>query len=536
MKLLKAIQCACALAIIAVPESGANEPVLDKRPNFIFFITDDQFQEMMNFLPEGKGKNLTPATDALAAEGTILENLYVTSPVCTPSRFACLTGRYPSRSKSIPFTESTRKNEGQTIVEWNSFITKDDQDTLPWLLKKSGYSTGIVGKNHVIITSEMERPNWDDDPTDPEVVALLERNAERLRSACYQAGFDYAASLYNNNPDYNGIKALASHNQDWITQGGVDFIEKFQGGPFFLWFATTIPHGPGSKQRSWGADPRITPEGMLDEGLTVQPDRHSLSERLRIAGVSGWQKENLLWLDDSLAALVAKLDEIGELDNTVIIYFNDHGQEAKGTLYQGGVHGEGFIWRDGGFPVGNEFSETISNVDFAPTILDMAGVDYDPGIFDGVSFYPALMAEEMQSHDSLYFELGYVRAVLKDGWKYIALRYPEKIQNMSIEERKHRLEEFNKTMRDMRGRDPLTEDPMAPFSHIQAIPGGGDAERTSTGKYPAFYDADQLYFLPDDPGEQVNLSTSNPEKLAEMQALLTHYLNDLPGSFGELKP
>ena len=73
------------------------------RPNFIFFITDDQLKDMMNFLPEGKGKNLTPATDALIADAAILSNMYVTSPVCTPSRFSCLTGRYPSTSIFKPF-------------------------------------------------------------------------------------------------------------------------------------------------------------------------------------------------------------------------------------------------------------------------------------------------------------------------------------------------------------------------------------------------------------------------------------------------
>ena len=62
-----------------------------KKPNFIFFITDDQLKDMMNFLPEGKGKNLTPVTDSLIEDASILSNMYVTSPVCTPSRFSCLT-------------------------------------------------------------------------------------------------------------------------------------------------------------------------------------------------------------------------------------------------------------------------------------------------------------------------------------------------------------------------------------------------------------------------------------------------------------
>ncbi len=509
----------------------------DDRPNFIFFISDDQFKDMMNFLPEGKGKNYTPATDVLSAGGTVMNRMYVTSPVCTPSRFACLTGTYPSRTQSEGFLHKAKNHNGQTVVEWNTFITKKDKNTLPWLLKRAGYKTGITGKNHVVEAHGIKHPEWEDDPRDPKVIELLKRNAEVLKQACKQAGFDYAANMYDNNPSHNGIKALLAHNQDWITKGGLDFIDEFHGQPFFLWFATTLPHGPTDDARSWKADPRITAEGLLDEPLTVQPSRKSLAKRVKMAGISGWQKENLLWIDDALHALVKKLDAVGELDNTVIIYFNDHGQRSKGTVYEGGVHSEAFFWRKGGFPAGNYSDTIISNVDFAPTILDMAGVDYDPNLFDGKSCYPALMGEVEQIHDSLYFELGYVRGVLKNGWKYVALRYPEHIANMPLSKRAAALEKFNASQR-RRGKNVYTEDPNTPFSHIQTIPGGGDAEHASLSQYPAYYDADQLYFLDNDPTEQKNLA-DNPEhaaKLAEMQAELKKHLATLPGNFGELKP
>ena len=525
--------CLLPLCLTASQEQSQNT-VTDERPNFIFFITDDQLKEMMNFLPEGEGQNLTPMTDRLVKQGaTVMDRMYVTSPVCTPSRFACLTGTYPSRSKADGFLNKAKQNGGQTIVEWNTYINKQNKDTLPWLLKRSGYKTGFVGKNHVIEAPRIQKPKWEDDPTDPKVVQLLRKNAEILKQAIQNAGFDYAASLYDNNPSHNGIKALLAHNQDWITKGGLDFIEQFHSEPFFLWFATTLPHGPTDDRRSWEADPRITAEGLLDEPLQVQPSRESLAERVKLAGVRGWQKENLLWLDDALFALVRKLDEVGVLDNTVIVYFNDHGQRSKGTVYEGGVHGEAFFWKKGGFPTGPRSDVMVSNVDFAPTILDMAGVEFDPVLFDGVSCYPALMGKPAQARKSLYFELGYVRGVRKDGWKYIALRYPENIAGMSIQNRQKRLDTFNASQR-RRGKPIFTEDPNTPFSHTQAIPGGGDAENKSMGKYPAFYDADQLYYLPDDPGEQTNLATAQPEKLAEMKAALREHLATLSGTFGEL--
>ena len=99
------------------------------------------------------------------------------------------------------------------------------------------------------------------------------------------------------------------------------------------------------------------------------------------------------------------------------------------------------------------------------------------------------------------------------------------------------LKDFNRNQ-VRKGRPVYTEDPMAPFSHVQAVPGGGDAEHMSIGKYPAFYDADQLYHLAEDPDEQKNLAGDprHAAKLAELRATLEAHLEAMPGSFGDLKP
>jgi arylsulfatase A-like enzyme len=528
----------------------AAAPAAPRRPNILFFITDDQYKDMMNFLPQGKDaagrdRNLTPATDRLAAEAMIMDRMYVTSPVCTPSRYGCLTGQYPSRARSRSFLQSTAANDGQTVVEWNTFITPDQPNTLPRLLNKAGYFTGIVGKNHVIQATDTVKPQWTDDPRDPAVKAILQSNREIVASACRAAGFDYAASIYDDNPAFINIEALFAHNQDWITRGALDFIDAAQGRPFFLWLASTLPHGPQESKRSWKADPLITADGFLEKPLQVQAPRRSIEERLKAAGLKSspiigaggirTQPENTLWLDDSLDAVLKKLADTGELENTIIVYFNDHGQLAKGTVYEGGVHTESFLWRQGGWPGGHRTDALIENVDFAPTLLDLAGIPFDPALFDGRSFAPVLLGTASEPvRKSLYFELGYVRGVLKDGWKYIALRYPESVRNMSSAERQKRLDRFNAQQRKT-GRPVYTEDPSQPFSHISLVPGGGDAEHASLRKYPAFFDADQLYNLADDPTEQLNLASSpaHAAKLAEMKAELRRYLASLPGHFAE---
>ena len=509
-----------------------------KQPNFIFFITDDQLKDMMNFLPEGKGKNLTPVTDSLVKDASILTNMYVTSPVCTPSRFACLTGRYPSTSIYKPFLSTTKNYDNQTYVQWNTYITPEDRYTIPWMLKRNGYFTGIVGKNHVIDCKGIIKPKWNDDPTDIQVKKLLKRNAKLLESACKAAGFDYAKSLYHNNPSHNGVKALLAHNQDWITSAGIEFIKTAaqDDKPFFLWCATTLPHGPTDDKRSWKADERITSEGLLDKPLNVQASRESLGTRVAESGIRGWQKENLLWIDDGLGALVQELEKNGVLDNTIIIYFNDHGQRSKGTIYEGGVHSEAFVWKKDSFPAGYEVKKLISNVDFAPTIFDFAGIEYDAKLYDGESFFESLNGTTKIERDSLYFELGFVRGVRSGDWKYISLNFPDTVKNMSLEERQRELDDFNKSQ-IRRGKPVYNTDPLENFSHIRTIPGGGDAEHKSLNQYPGYYDKHQLYNLSQDPLEQNNLA-EHPKysaKLTDMKSKLVSYLEKLPGEFGELK-
>ena len=502
------------------------------KPNFIFFIADDMFPEMFNCLPQGKGKNLTPNLDRLASEGTILMNQYVASPVCTPSRYNCLTGRYASRATNLAFANKTKKEEGQTVIQWNTFITEKDK-TLPHYLRDHGYVTGMVGKNHVIEAEGLYRfPDFQSDPYEPEIKLKIEQNYQKAREAILNNGFDYAGAIYHNNPNFIGVAKLAVQNLDWITEAGVNFIDENHKKPFFLYFATTVPHGPTEAARSWNADPRITAKGFLDELPKVLPARETLPDRLEKAGLAGKNKENILWLDDALGALIQRLEKHNILDNTVIFFFNDHGQHAKGTLYQGGVHNPSIVWISGGFECGNISNDLVTNIDFAPTILEMAGINYNTNEFDGMSFYNILNEETSKLSRTLYFELGYGRAIIKGNYKYYAIRYPDYAINWNLEERRGILEKYNEGRR-FRNMKVVNEDPGKPFSHLEVIPGGGQAENKSYGVNPAYFDADQLYNLLEDPDETVNLATDDDHQqiLMELKDELDKYLADLPGKF-----
>jgi arylsulfatase A-like enzyme len=501
-------------------------------PNIIFFIADDMYPEMFNCLPEGEGKNLTPNLDRLAAEGTILVNQYVVSPVCTPSRFNCLTGKYASRARNRQFLRKTEAEEGQTVIQWNTFITEGDS-ILPHYLKRLGYVTGMVGKNHVIEANGLYQfPDYYADPREPEIAKKVEDNYLKVKQAILNCGFDYADGIYHNNPNFIGLWDLAVQNLDWTTAAGLEFIDLNHENPFFLYFATTVPHGPNEDNRSWNADPSITARGILEAPPTVMPERHTLPERIRKAGLQGTRRENILWLDDALGALIDRLETYDLLENTIIFFFNDHGQHAKGTLYQGGVHNPSIVWKSGGFPCGPESSVNVSNVDFVPTILELAGAAEMPECLDGISFLGVLNGSDESARESLYFELGYARGVILGDYKYYAIRYPEYALQWGPEERAEVLENYN-NRRDATGMVVVNRDPGKPFSHLEVLPGGGAAEHESYGAKPGYFDPDQLYNLTDDPSEMINLAT-DPEyrdKLNQMKERLQEFLDSLPGAF-----
>jgi arylsulfatase A-like enzyme len=430
----------------------------------------------------------------------------------------------------------TEKEEGQTVIQWNSFITTEDK-ILPHYLRELGYSTGMVGKNHVVeVPNLYQFPNYHADPNDPEIKKLVVQNYEKVVSQILKCGFDFVGGIYHNNPNFIGLADLAVQNMDWIAEAGLNFIDQYHQDPFFLYFATTIPHQPSNAERAWKADPRVTAKGYLENPPNILPPRSTLNERIKEAGLQENKKELVLWLDDALGAILDKLEEHNILDNTIIFFFNDHGQSAKGSLYQGGTLNPSIVWRSRGFKVGNICNTRVANVDFTPTILELAGAGNVDDKFDGNSFLNVLNGNTTESRESLYFELGYARAVIKGDYKYLAVRYPEYAQNMSLAQRKEVLDGYNKN-REFRNMVIVNRDPAAPFSHFSAIPGGQHAEFASYGKNPAYFEADQLFNLTKDPDELVNLANDEAYQtiLDDMKKELQRYLNQLPGKFGELK-
>lgn len=483
------------------------------KPNVVVIFTDD-----MNFEDIGAlgGKVLTPTIDSLMHNGIQFAKFYDCSAVCSPSRYNLLTGRYASRSQSLLHQFPT---SDPAFLRWNVDIDEGER-TIAHVLKENGYQTGFVGKYHNLQNEHIQDQIPEgSDMNDPAIQERIAANYHMLKELVKKtSGFDYVENVYVNNLHALALpKHMQHHNMDWITSGGLDFIEQAGDNPFFLYFATTLPHKPAPIESMY-ADSRITPSGLLDKAPQIQPDRMEVIERVKNAGFPE-EAAPYTWLDDAIGALIRKLQEKGVLDNTIILFASDHGgNNAKMTCYEKGVRAPAFAYWKGKFKSGKVIDNITANIDFAPTIYDLCGIENTNNeVIDGKSMKPLLFDEETDWRKSLFLEITYTKGIVTDEWKYIAVRFPQEIQN------KIQL-------------DPNNEYNQEGTIFSANNPDGQLKARYKADKlYPAYFSRDQLFNLKKDKEEQKNLA-SDPkykEDLIRMQKLLKSTVSELPHAFGE---
>ena len=495
---------AIAAATLLIP--GGAIAASSSKPNILFILTDDQNSDTLGCFG---GKVLTPTLDKLCAEGVKFTRAYTSSSVCTPSRYICMTGQYAGRCTTDRFLKlcppGTQSNVGFNVqVEPGSW-------NVARVLSEHGYWTGFVGKWHTGAPPMLSIPA-DADLRDPKVASKLEENQRRLCDYIKRTGFGYAASVYRGNLADHKLDALKYHNMEWTTKGSLDFLEQAGDKPFFLHLCTTLQHSPPPNQ-SIAEDPTMTPAGHLPSPLNVQASRASIAERLKEAGIAQ-NMGHATWLDDGIAAIIQKLADLGKLDNTVIIFFSDNATlGGKGTCYDGGARTPCFLWGKERIPAGQVCDKLVQNIDFVPTIFELAGIQPPAEMkTDGRSLMPLVTQPQAKWRDELLFEIGHTRAVCTEQWKYIALRYPPQMQQQIAD--------------GTLGRPPYHMDTSL------------NLQETALKRHPGYWDADQLYDLRADPTEQVNLikDPRYAQTVADLKDRLKSWLTGFERPFGEFVP
>jgi arylsulfatase A-like enzyme len=497
------------------------------KPNILLIVADDEDREL---IASYGGRVETPHLDSLGQQGVRFTNANVVHTICSPSRYAILTGRYYDNSTGAAFLKAFPHGAPSSI---DNFIEiENDGMNLQSVLRANGYYTAHIGKYHLTGHHLLYLPiHWekaglqtyaeDADPRiDAEVNAKMKANHEWWRERIKQDGFDFTDAVYAANVRELFNNHLNVHNIEWTTDAAVRFLRTRQGEaqPFYLAYNTTYPHGPKPEWKRRGgypfsidADVQLTGEGYVTD--------RDLSEVL--AGETRESVKRFLdhpdycdraafatWWDAGVGALINTLKETGQYENTLIVYISDHGlhNSGKSTVYETGVHVPMFMQWPARFAGGREYDPVVGSIDLAPTVFEAVGVRVPDGYYmDGISLLPVLEGSNEPVREALLLQMGYAHAVKTDGWKYIAVRYPEKIEQM-----------LDRGEVDPKWTHPGWKQPPQPYliQHIQLA-------NWSYEKNPHYFARNQLFDLKNDPGEQHNLFAEMPEKAAEMKALLS---------------
>ena len=392
---------AAILALICTSRAMlADEPAQapGPKPNIVYVVADDLGWKDVGF----HGSDIrTPNLDKLAAGGARLEQFYA-QPMCTPTRAALLTGRYPFRYGLQTLVIPSSHTYGLPTDEW----------LLPQALKEAGYETAIVGKWHL---GHADRKYW-----------------PRQRGFDHQYGpmigeIDYFTHEQHGVLDwYRDNKPVREKGYSTTLLGNdaVALIEKHDANvPLFLYLAFNAPHTPYQ-----------APQEYLDRYKKIDDP----SRRAYAASITA--------MDEQIGRVVAALDQRHMRDNTLIVFQSDNGgtrnamftgemdmskskipcdngpyREGKGTLYEGGTRVVGFANWPGHIKAGGTVDEVIHTVDMYPTLIALAGGSTAKAKpLDGLDVWPTLSLGRPSPRTEVVYNLEVFRAGIREGdWKLI---------------------------------------------------------------------------------------------------------------------
>ncbi len=531
-------------AFILGHPSSAAEP----RPNVVFIIIDN-----VDFSYMGKcygGTGLTPNMDKIAERGVKFTRGYAVTPLCVPSRYTCLSGRYASRASAHPAAGDDAADDDD---EGGHHIALEaDLPNVPNVMRQTGYRTGFVGKYHLEPEKYGRFSGKDGDIFGPEADAWLKERSKWLSERIKLRGFDSVSTpLDFRTSQFRGVELYGtdySHNMEAEVKGALEFIDQNQKQPFFLYLSTHLLHLPIKSQLlldDYAKYGRVTEGGLLPEAPKVpMPSRKEIYDTAKAAGATTAQQFGMHWLDSGIGAVVDRLEELKLLDNTLVVLFSDNNQRGKETLYEGGTRVPLLMMWPQRFKPGSVCDRIVANTDFAPTIFDACGITPPAGMkLDGRSILPVLADAKAPWRDALLLENGNTRAVVTEQWKYVALRYPPDVVA--------KIEEVDRTG-NLPSMTPKAEQFFEKFKktltpeqwkfarnswrwHTQ-----GNNYMKSIDDFPFQFDPDQLFEIngglaPQDTKNVAN-APENAAVLMDMKAKLKQALAPLDQPFGEFGP
>jgi arylsulfatase A-like enzyme len=381
-----------------------------KKPNVVLILADDLGRHDCGFM--GGTEIQTPHLDKLAKAGAILDAFYV-QPLCSPTRAALMTGRYPMRHGL----------QVGVIRPFAQYGLPLEERTLAQALQEAGYATAVCGKWHL---GHFQRDYL---PT--------------------QRGFDHQYGHYNGAIDY--FTHERDGGFDWhkddqacrdqgysthlIADAASKFVTKNAGKkPFFLYVPFNAVHAPHQ-----------VPEQYL------KPYEKLKGERKKYAGM-------LAAMDDGIGKIVAAVEKAGAKDNTLFIFSSDNGGPSpgtvtdngkyranKGTLYEGGVRVAAFAHWPGVIPADTKIEEPLHIVDWYATLVKLCGAKAEQKLpVDGLDIWPVLTQGKPTPHDAILLNSTPMSGAIRAGdWKLVIKNGEEATDDRPAKKGKESIELFN---------------------------------------------------------------------------------------------
>lgn len=403
-----------------------------QKPNIVYILADDLGYGDLSCYGQKHFK--TPNIDRLASQGMLFTQHYAGCTVCAPSRSSLMTGLTTGHT---PIRGNLGwKDEGQYPIPDATF-------TLAEMLKQAGYITGAFGK------WGLGSPGSEGDPNRQGFDQFYGYNCQSL------AHNYYPDHLWDNQTKVilkgNTDNMFGEYAPELIHNQALKFIEKNRKAPFFLYYATTIPHaelllpeenlkefrGKFLPEKSFkGAEPGT--KTFRKGGYGTQAEAHAAFAAM------------VTLLDKQVGELMAKLKELGLDKNTIILFSSDNGPHLEGgadpdyfdsngplkgykrDLYEGGIREPMLVCMPGKIAPGSKTDHVSAFWDVIPTLAELAGIK-TPENLDGISFLPTLLGKSGQKkHESLYWEfheMGGRQALRMADWKLVRYNVfdPEKI-------------------------------------------------------------------------------------------------------------
>ncbi len=423
-----------------------------KKPNIVYILADDLgYRELGCY---GQQKIKTPNLDKLASEGMKFTQHYSGSTVCAPSRCVLLTGKHTGHAYIRDNYEMGGWERGNTEGQLHMLA---GTETVASMLKRAGYSTGVMGK------WGLGGPNTPGEPNkmgfDWWCGYLCQRQAHNyypehlwLNGRKLELNNEYfsAHQKLPEDADPNDKKSYAAYSgkeyaMDVMTDQALKFVQANKDNPFFLYLPYPVPHvsiqvPEDSLAEYDGAFPETPYKGQMAYLPHMTP-------RAAYAAM-------ITRMDRDIGKVLGLIDQLGLTDNTLVIFSSDNGttfnggSDAKFFASVGELRGLKCSLYEGGIRVpmiakwpGRIEPETLSDHvsafwDVMPTLADAAGIEV-PADIDGISMMPTLLGKpkKQKEHDYLYWEYAKrMQAVRWGQWKAVRLRPDKDIQLFNLAE------------------------------------------------------------------------------------------------------